>query len=249
MNFEEAIEAGELDRARVILSAYAELPDTGGFGVSEGYYELATALDRAGRRDEAIEAMELAIEHGWRSAPDPRSDIAEFHLRAGRGEQAASIWTALKQQTPDDVWLYNAAGLSYGEVGEHESAVAWLGEGIEVAMSAGDPEGLVGQLSDLRRRSLDALGREHDELERRVGLFMEEWHGRPRPQRPWDFPDATEADPHAREELAVPRATAAGSRWPRRGFPLMTGECILDRRCFSRPIDVVDPGDHSSLDC
>jgi len=128
------------------------------------------------------------------------------------------------------VWLYNAAGLSYGEVGEHESAVAWLGEGIEVAMSAGDPEGLVGQLSDLRRRSLEALAREHDELEQRVGLFLEEWHRRPRPQRPWDFPDATEADEHGRKELAVPGATGSGIEVATAWFPAGEYENAIEHR-------------------
>jgi len=73
VNFEEAIEAGELDRARVILSAYVELPDTGGFGVSEGYYQLATALDRAGRRDEAIWAhMDEGVSRGSVDLPRVR---------------------------------------------------------------------------------------------------------------------------------------------------------------------------------
>jgi hypothetical protein len=38
------------------------------------------------------------------------------------------------------VWLYNAAGLSYQEVGAHELAVQWLADGIE--------------LIDFRRREL-----------------------------------------------------------------------------------------------
>ena len=58
------------------------------------------------------------------------------------------------------MWLYNAAGLSYNEVGQHELAVAWLGEGIELAMRTGDPEGIINQLSDVRRHSLRSLGRE-----------------------------------------------------------------------------------------
>ena len=42
-------------------------------------------------------------------------------------------------------------------------------------MRTGDREGIVAQLSDARRRSLAALGREHDELERRVDGFLERW--------------------------------------------------------------------------
>ena len=61
----------------------------------------------------------------------------------GDTKEAAAIWAGLKASDPDDVWLYNAAGLSYNEIGEHELAVAWLGEGIELAMRTEDPEGIV----------------------------------------------------------------------------------------------------------
>ena len=113
----------------------------------ECYADLAREYDRQGRHDDAIALLERAIELGWGGKPHPRSDIAEFHLRAGRREEAAAIWAELKASDPDDVWLYNAAGLSYNEIGEHELAVAWLGEGIELAMRIDDPEGIIDQLS------------------------------------------------------------------------------------------------------
>jgi hypothetical protein len=90
----------------------------------------------------------------------------------------SQIWGQLKVDDPGEVWLYNAAGLSYNEVGEHELAVAWLGEGIELAIATEDPEGIAAQLSDVRRRSLKALGRESDELEQRVDPFLEQWRER-----------------------------------------------------------------------
>lgn len=175
MSFEQALKAGDLDRARAILDKLAELPDTGGLWMPECYADLARSYDHRGLRDEAIAMQERAIAHGAGGRPDPRSDIAEFHLRAGRAAQAAAIWAELKAQDPDDVWLYNAAGLSYGEVGEHELAIAWLTDGLELAMRTDDPEGIVAQLSDERRRNLEALGRGHDELEARVDTFLEQW--------------------------------------------------------------------------
>ena len=110
--------------------------------MSECYADLAREYGRQGRHDDAITLHERAIAHGWRTIPDPRSDIAEFHLRVGRDEEAAAIWADLKASDPDAVWLYKAAGLSYSEIGEHELAVAWLGEGIELAMRLDDPEGI-----------------------------------------------------------------------------------------------------------
>jgi tetratricopeptide (TPR) repeat protein len=184
MDFEQALKQGDLDVARAILDELVALPDTGGLWMPECYADLAREYDRRGRHDDAITLHERAIELGWDSIPDPRSDIAEFHLRAGREEQAAAIWAELKVADADDVWLYNAAGLSYNEVGQHELAIQWLAEGIEVAMRTDDPEGIINQLSAVRRQSLGALGRDLDELEQRVDLFLEAWrseeetHGR-----------------------------------------------------------------------
>jgi tetratricopeptide (TPR) repeat protein len=175
MSFQQALKEGNLDQASAILDELAGEPETGGLYMPECFADLARSYDHHGQHDEAIAAMERAIEHGWDGRPDGRSDIAEFHLRAGRSGEAASIWTELKAKDRGDVWLYNAAGLSYSEVGEHELAIAWLGEGLELAMRTDDPEGIAAQLSDVRRRSLEALGRGLDELDERVGPFLAQW--------------------------------------------------------------------------
>ena len=166
------MDAGDLDRARVILDRLTDEPDTGGLWLPECYGDLAQSFNRSGRYDDAIAAQERAIELGWGGRPDPRSDVAEFHLRAGRGAEAAEIWAELKQGDRDDVWLYNAAGLSYSEIGEHELAVQWLTDGLELALRTDDPEGIAAQLSDVRRRSLEAVGLQADELDRRVDEFL-----------------------------------------------------------------------------
>jgi tetratricopeptide (TPR) repeat protein len=114
VTFEQALKDGDLDEARAILDDLSDVPDTGGLWLPECYGDLAQSYDRRACHDDAIAAQERAIELGWGGRPDPRSDIAEFHLRAGRPEEAAAIWAQLKEQDPDDVWLYNAAGLSYG---------------------------------------------------------------------------------------------------------------------------------------
>jgi tetratricopeptide (TPR) repeat protein len=178
--FEEALKGGDLDQARAILDELADLPQTSGLHMAECYADLARAYHHHGRHDDAIAAMERAIEHGWSGRPDARSDIAEFHLRAGRADEAAAIWAELKGKDPGDVWLYNAAGLSYSETGDHELAVTWLGEGLELAMRTNDPDGVAAQLSDVRRRSLATLGRELDALEHRVDRFLPAWRARTR---------------------------------------------------------------------
>jgi tetratricopeptide (TPR) repeat protein len=183
MTFEQALKDGHLDVARAILDELAELPDNGDLYMPECYADLAREYDRQGRHDDAIALHERAVELGWDSIPHPRSDIAEFHLRAGRDDVAAAIWAELKAADPDDVWLYNAAGLSYNKVGQHELAVAWLGDGIKLAIRIDDPEGIIDQLSHFRRKSLEALGRDLDELEQRVDPFLEDWRSEEQTRR------------------------------------------------------------------
>jgi len=199
VSFEIALKQGSLEEARAMLDDLERASDTGGLWLPECYADLAQAFDRRGQHDDAIASMESAIERGWGGRPDPRSDIAEFHLRAGRRDEAARIWADLKTKDPDDVWLYNAAGLSYSEVGDHELAVVWLGEGIELAIRTGDPEGIVPQLSEVRRRSLAALGREPDELEGQADEFVVQWRD---PRR--DRSSRAELSHAADEWLAAP---------------------------------------------
>ena len=142
--------------------------------------ELSEAYEQLGRTEDALDAMRSAITAGYTGAPDPRCRLAEILLRAGRAEEAHPIFAEVKAETPDDVWLYNNAGLEYGAAGDHERALEWLTEGLELALSTGDPERLVAQMSDLRRESLKALGRQLDDLEARADEFL----AQPRPPKP-----------------------------------------------------------------
>ena len=125
-----------------------------------------------GRTDDAIAAMRSAIAAGWRGRPDGRCRIAELLMRAGRVAEAAPLWDQVRADTPDDVWLYNNAGLEYADVGDDATALAWLTEGLELALVTGDPEHLVDQLRDLRGAALTRLGRPADRLQERATQFM-----------------------------------------------------------------------------
>lgn len=230
VSFEAALASGDLDTARAVLDELAHLPDHGDLYLPECYADLARRLAEQGRYDDAITGQQRAIDTGWSGRPDPRSDIAEFHLRAGRGDEAARLWAQLEAETPDDVWLYNAAGLSYREHGDDEHALPWLTKGIELAMRDDDPEGIVAQLSDARRASLAALGRPLDNLEREVDRFLERWRQRENERRADARPRAAEIDAtadagrretHPAEEIAVALAwfpagdyERALQRWP-----------------------------------
>ena len=133
--------------------------------VLELHDELADAYDRMGMVEDALRHADVLAEQGYECAPDPRCRRAEILTRHGRAEEAAAVWDEVARDTPDDVWLYNNAGLEYGAIGEHEIALGWLTTGLELAVRTGDPERLVGQLRELRAESLVALGREPDRLQ------------------------------------------------------------------------------------
>jgi tetratricopeptide (TPR) repeat protein len=127
--------------------------------------ELAETYDRLGRVEEALRHADMLAEQGYACVPDPRCRRAEILTRHGRLEEAAAIWDAVAQETPDDVWGYNNAGLEYAAIGEHEAALSWSTRALELAVRTGDPERLLGQLRDLRAANLAALGRDLDDLQ------------------------------------------------------------------------------------
>jgi tetratricopeptide (TPR) repeat protein len=134
--------------------------------------ELVDVYEQMGRTDDAIAAMRSAIAAGWRGRPDGRCRIAELLMRAGRVAEATPLWDQVKADTPDDVWLYNNAGLEYAHVGDDATALTWLTDGLELALTTGDPERLVDQLHDLRGAALSRLGRPADRLQDRATQFL-----------------------------------------------------------------------------
>jgi len=53
---------------------------------------------------------------------------AEILMRTCRVAEAEPIWAAARADTPDDVWLYNTAGLEYAHAGDHATALDWLND-------------------------------------------------------------------------------------------------------------------------
>ncbi len=150
---------------RVLAVCESDPRATAYFDTLELHDELAEAYDQLGRVDDALRHADVLAAAHYKCAPDPRCRRAEILVRAGRLDEAAPIWDEVARDTPDDVWVYNNAGLEYGAVGDHETALPWLTRGLELAVRSGDPERLVGQLRELRAESLAAVGRETDDLQ------------------------------------------------------------------------------------
>ncbi|MGH3562478.1 MAG: hypothetical protein ACRDTN_11925 [Mycobacterium sp.] len=102
-------------------------------------------------------------------------------MRAGRVAQAEPIWAAVRADTPEDVWVYNNAGLEYADVGQHDTALDWLTQGLRLALDTGDRERLVDQLTGLRQSSLDSLGRPADALQDEAVFLRDKIQTGPRP--------------------------------------------------------------------
>ena len=211
--------------------------------------ELSTAYETLGRPDEALDAMQQAIEAGYAGTPDPRCRLAEIQLRAGRSDEAHRVFADVKRDTPDDVWLYNNAGLEYHHAGDHARALEWFDPGLELAMATHDPERLVDQLADLRQGSLEALGREPDDLQRRARAFLAD----PPPRRrfPGHPPDPTAGPllahpPHRPAYGSPPTALdhaappPVGRTRPASGSRLVSGRGVARRLGH-----VADPGRQS----
>ncbi len=166
--------------------------------------DLAECRANLGELDGAIDALEGAIAEGLVSVPEPRCLLGEYHLRAGRREQGTALFEEVRRATPDDVWLYNCAGATYQDIGEYETGLAWLTEGLELALTGDDPEDLVAQLADLRQVSLRALGLgDTDALNDRADLWLAQTRARKKGQ-----PDRTVASPRGEARPGGPAVAA-----------------------------------------
>ena len=173
--------------------------------------ELVDCYEALGRYDEAITVMRRALQVGWSGEPDGRCRIAELLMRDGRVEQATEIWEQVKVDTPDDVYLYNNAGLEYADIGDHDAAVRWLTQGLQLAIATGDPEGLVDQLAELRAESLAELGlSDDDEVQQRAASFVVDAESRHFRSLP-DFRTSSPADPGGAASVTFGRPLLDGS--------------------------------------
>jgi tetratricopeptide (TPR) repeat protein len=135
--------------------------------------DLYEALRREERFERALEVVQLRNASGWRGRPDGRCDEAEMLLRVGKRAEALALFEQCWEAGEEPWWVANNAGLAFGDASEHELAVDWLGRGIETAMAGGDPERLVVQMCDLRRASLERLGRPVDGVQRDGEAFAD----------------------------------------------------------------------------
>ena len=152
--------------------------------LDELYLRMVSEYGNLGRWDDALAAADAFAEtasSGWN--PDPRCKRAEVLMRMGRVDEAELIWAELRDEMPEDEWLFYTAGMQYANVGDHRTALEWLTEGVRLALRTQDEteDPLTEELATLRRRSLEELGQPIDALQKDVIAllrrdFERRWH-------------------------------------------------------------------------
>jgi hypothetical protein len=127
--------------------------------------------------DNAIRTIRDATRESHSDRAELLCDLAEKLMRSGREPLARPVWAEARAEFPDDVWTYVQAGIEYGDIGDHATALTWLTPGMELALRTGDPESALEQLIPLRGSCLSALGRQPDDVQPRQG-----WPRQPLPR-------------------------------------------------------------------
>jgi tetratricopeptide (TPR) repeat protein len=209
--WEARSDAERIDRAGEVLAPLAEAGERCRAQRLDVLGELYEALRREGQFERGLGVVRERNAAGWQGVPDGRCDEAEMLLRTGDRDGAFDLLEHCWSEADAPWWVANNAGLALREAGDHERAVEWLGRGIRAAMAGGDPERLVAQMSDLRRSSLEQLGREHDQLERDADTFLEAARNR---AAATDERARAATTAFAQADFGAPRVTVAMAWFP-----------------------------------
>ncbi|WP_374157918.1 hypothetical protein ACEWX3_24185 [Mycobacterium sp. G7A2] len=132
------------------------------------YEELVHEYQVLGRWDDALVVADAVAEARPLMNPPARCLRARILMRMGRVAEAEQIWEAVCSENPEDVSIHEASAIEYADIGDHESALAWLTEGLQVALRIEDSDTedpLAAELVDLRQKTLDELRRPADALQ------------------------------------------------------------------------------------
>jgi hypothetical protein len=170
-----------------VLEEYLRLAEGEGEG-TEGFVfdvgawseTLADSHLALGRVDDAVRVITDATRDGHSEGAEMLCELGEKLMRSGHEPQARDLWRQACTDFPDDVWIYVQAGIEYGDLDDHGTALAWLTPGMELALPTGDPESALEQLVPLRAASLGAAGGASDDLQRRAEATLAEMTGQAR---------------------------------------------------------------------
>jgi len=150
------------------------------FEVNGWAQTLAEDYLASGRVDDAVRVVVEATSRGHGEDAVMLCELAEKLMRSGHEPTAHTVWERARAEYGHDVWIYVQAGIEYGEIGDHDTALAWLTPGMDLAVRTGDPESALEQLLPLRATSLGATGGASDDLQDRAEAALADRMGQAR---------------------------------------------------------------------
>ena len=177
---ELAEQVGQALEATVLARAAQLLDRVSGEDVAEEdqpalvglWEELADAFAERGRHDNAVATIERCLELEYAADHDVRGTLAVHLLRSGNEDDADALWEVVATEQPEEVTLRFMAGVAYQDLGEHEEALGWFDEALEMVLAHGDHEGWLADLLQARDESLSETAQQSDDLQKRGDAML-----------------------------------------------------------------------------
>lgn len=160
--FETTKDLSEAEAALDRLAAMQLPPD---LELGECYDSLAEVAAENDDFALAVRAQRCALEQGCRHPDLGREMLGWYLLKAGEREEGETIFTALREERPDDPHLYALFGAARSDSGDWEGALSAFEKALELAKEAAD-EPLIGRLRAERQECRLELGLPPDEEDR-----------------------------------------------------------------------------------
>ena len=141
------------------------------FDVGSWSETLADSYLALGRVDDAVRVITDATRAGHEKNAEMLCELGEKLMRSGHEPQASDLWRQACTSFPDDVWIYVQAGIEYGDLDDHGTALAWLTPGRSWRCEPVTPSPLSNSSSRCVRES-SAIGGAADALQRRAEMAL-----------------------------------------------------------------------------
>ena len=142
--------------------------------VAQWHIEYGRALDRLGRKDEALAEANRAAEIGPPSVQTARAQIAAYLSRGDRAKAEQLLLDALKA-LPDDPTVYLLAVQVYQAVGAPSEAESWLKQLAERRKDDPEAHALLAEFFTERQRYDEAIRKYRDALQVRPDFAPAEY--------------------------------------------------------------------------
>jgi Tetratricopeptide repeat len=175
----DAARRGDHKTAALRMSRLAGTGDpAGGMSRAEAYLRAGEQWLLAGEPAEAADAFRLAIADGGPTFVDPRVPLARAFFLLGEPEQAITIVSQLKSESPRDPRVCDLVAELLLEQDDMLGALTWVTTGVELCLADSAAEGPPAPRSDagaelrlllnLRYRIRNDLGLPEDDYDRLI---------------------------------------------------------------------------------